>query len=446
MSAYAQKGNRDVWGQTIVLAKKRGLWKRLRGKEKGLRENQAAVLVQRRFRLKIKARIAARKVEERKKEIERLEHEARIRTRAYWKAKNEEQFNRVRHKDLVYACEALNLDATGKKAKLIATLHAWIMQPEIEARLAAERAERERQHRIDSRAIVWTCGHGPYGQLGQGEGVTRLDAPARIRSLRERNVREVFTGLEADVVFAKDADENILAWGGGNSCADLIRGAIRERVKASFQLEKDLAEDPSWLERQKVATYWDPIDLRALTKLGKTDAGAEEKVVCVNVTRSHAVATTTSGDMWTWGKNTKGQLGLTKDLTRNQFIPEFCDDFAEDFDKIVKRSLAVGRNHAAVVLADTRSLLTWGATTCGQLGTNDNNLAAIGTPETRRREARTTTNNDPNPTSCADPILPPPFAIADASSSSSLLLLLFRPSASGGSSAKGAGSTRTRAC
>ena len=166
MSTYAQKGNRDVWDQTIVLAKKRGLWKRLRGKEKGLRENQAAVLVQRRFRLKIKARIAARKVEERKKEIERLEHEARIRTRAYWKAKNEEQFNRVRHKDLVYACEALNLDPTGKKAKLIATLHAWIMQPEIEARLAAERAERERQHRIDSRAIVWTCGHGPYGQLG----------------------------------------------------------------------------------------------------------------------------------------------------------------------------------------------------------------------------------------------------------------------------------------
>ena len=81
MSTYAQKGNRDVWGSTIVLAQKRGLWKRLRGQEKGLRENQAAVLVQRRFRLKIKARIAARKVEERKKEIERLEHEARIRTR-----------------------------------------------------------------------------------------------------------------------------------------------------------------------------------------------------------------------------------------------------------------------------------------------------------------------------------------------------------------------------
>ena len=288
----------------------------------------------------------------------------------------------------MYACEAIELDPTGKKAKLIATLRAWIMQPEIEARLAAERAERERQHRIDSRAIVWTCGHGPYGQLGQGEGVTRLDRPARITSLRERNVREVFTGLEADVVFAKDAEEVVMAWGGGNSCADLIRGAVRERVKASFQLEKDLKEDPSWLERQKVRTYWDPVDLQALTKLGKTDAGAPEKVVCVNVTRSHAVATTTSGDMWTWGKNTKGQLGLTKDLTRNQFVPEFCGDFAEDFDKVVKRSLAVGRNHAAVVLADTRSLLVWGATTCGQLGVNDQKLAEIGTPDTRRREAK----------------------------------------------------------
>ena len=42
MSTYAQKGNKDVWGSTIVLAQKRGLWKRLRGQEKGLRENQAA--------------------------------------------------------------------------------------------------------------------------------------------------------------------------------------------------------------------------------------------------------------------------------------------------------------------------------------------------------------------------------------------------------------------
>ena len=42
----------------------------------------------------------------------------------------------------------------------------------------------------------------------QGEGVTRLDRLGRIVSLRERNVREVFTGLEADVVFARDADND----------------------------------------------------------------------------------------------------------------------------------------------------------------------------------------------------------------------------------------------
>jgi hypothetical protein len=129
---------------------------------------------------------------------------------------------------------------------------------------------------------------------------------------------------------------------------------VRERVKEQFALEKRLRGDPGWLARLGTTTYWDPVELKGLTKLGKTDQGAPEEIKCVNVTRSHAVATTSSGDLWCWGKNTKGQLGVSGDLTAHQHVPAFAADFAEDHDKVAVGSVAVGRNHSCLVLQQAR--------------------------------------------------------------------------------------------
>jgi len=71
----------------------------------------------------------------------------------------------------------------------------------------------------------------------------------------------------------------------------------------------------------------------------------------------------TDGTLWTWGNNGDGQLGINNTANRNTPVTTFAG-------ATTWKSVAGGSGHAAAIKTDG-SLWTWGRNTDGQLGVND---------------------------------------------------------------------------
>lgn len=110
-------------------------------------------------------------------------------------------------------------------------------------------------------------------------------------------------------------------------------------------------------------SYDDPVEVEALAGIiiGKVEAGGW-----------HCLALSNSGDLYTWGWNESGQLGIyNKDniSISNYPTPTLVDFYDEESNvlEVNVRDISCGTRHSAVLM-DNNSLWTTGFNKYGQLG------------------------------------------------------------------------------
>lgn len=196
---------------------------------------------------------------------------------------------------------------------------------------------------------------------------------------------DLSVGSEPTIVEAVRG-EHVLELSGGYAKTSILTGTGIARTVAPGSAEAEPAADLSGLEGQlaqvafgskhsaavthggQVYTFGDG----ALGQLGHGNCSrvdqphllgvlAERAVAQVACGKSHTLALTAQGDVYTWGACDEGQLGLG----RNQ--PSFVPRYLSALQGTPIALVATGAAHAAVLSVYGR-VYTWGEAICGQLG------------------------------------------------------------------------------
>eukprot|EP00092_Neocalanus_flemingeri_P033110 GFUD01036005.1.p1 GENE.GFUD01036005.1~~GFUD01036005.1.p1 ORF type:complete len:1046 (+),score=311.60 GFUD01036005.1:157-3294(+) len=178
---------------------------------------------------------------------------------------------------------------------------------------------------LTDKGELYSCGSNDFGQLGRDGGQTRFEA---VGGLAQYTVTGAVCG--ANHSLAVDQWGSVFSWGSDES------GQLGHN--------------------QGSTTLRVP---RLIKSLGTM------KVTAVAAGLYHSAALTAGGQLYTWGANAKGQLGLGRD-TDMVFSPTLVESLAS----VPLAGVACGGNHTLVV---TRSgaVFAWGSNNHGQLGLGD---------------------------------------------------------------------------
>ncbi|KAJ8336195.1 hypothetical protein SKAU_G00395380 [Synaphobranchus kaupii] len=170
--------------------------------------------------------------------------------------------------------------------------------------------------------MLWCWGSTADGQLGIGDGESSVREPRTCRVFRGRGLKEVACGRQHSLFLLHDGSVYTC---GSNSCGQLgtdKAGGIPELVGA--------------LDAQKIAG-----------------------VACG---RAHSVAVNEQGQVFTWGAGGGGQLGLgtVEEAVR---VPRLIKKLCEH-----RISQVMCGNHHCIALSKDGQLFTWGQNSSGQLG------------------------------------------------------------------------------
>ncbi|XP_064416275.1 probable E3 ubiquitin-protein ligase HERC3 isoform X2 [Latimeria chalumnae] len=172
---------------------------------------------------------------------------------------------------------------------------------------------------------VYTCGSSTEGQLGHEKGGYK---PEQVTNLSAQNIVHVACG-RAHSLAVNDKGQ-VFSWGAGSD-GQLGHGSADETIKVP----------------------------RLIKKLN------EHKVVQVTCGSRHCIALTKDGQLFTWGENTYGQLGLDKGCPA-QPVPQCVKSLAG----IPLAQISAGGAHS-FALSLSGAVFGWGKNTAGQLGLND---------------------------------------------------------------------------
>ena len=183
--------------------------------------------------------------------------------------------------------------------------------------------------------LLYVWGHNGYCQLGNG-GTNQLLSPSLCNSnLQDKKVTQLSCGSHHSVALTIDGE--IYCWG-QNNCGQVGSGTTSNQPAP----------------RKITASL-----------MGKF-------IIVIACSQASSFALTNSGEVYGWGYNGSGQLGIGNNL--NQANPHKV----EALSKVVITNIVCGFGHT-VILTDEGSLWTWGANSYGQLGSGNkaNSLSPV---------------------------------------------------------------------
>lgn len=223
--------------------------------------------------------------------------------------------------------------ARGSLATALFVVH-WLMKqpPATAVNLSASLAklaalkEQPMYGKCEASGELYSCGQNSYGELGVGDDIERHQLTS-VSMCGWDDVRQIVSGNETLAILTNDG---VVLTCGLNKSGQCGQGHFDERVVLPRPVQA--------LRSQKV-------------KLIAASNGCE-----------HMIALTETGLAYSWGYNDRGQLGH-ENLTSKIHIPKLIESLK---DKKIGFA-AVSYHHSAVV-TDTGELYTFGMNDCGQLG------------------------------------------------------------------------------
>jgi alpha-tubulin suppressor-like RCC1 family protein len=177
---------------------------------------------------------------------------------------------------------------------------------------------------LDSGGGLWAWGLNHSGQLGLGSNGNSIIA-SPILSLREMGIKAIAAG--GDQSFALDGENNVWAWGSNNRGQLGISSSV---LNSNTPVKLD--------------------HFQLNTRITRIAAGL-----------SHSLAIDSRDNLWAWGANDRGQLGIGE-TTRDSHAP-----LLTRLPAGIPRIIACGGNHSLAVDANG-NLWAWGSNGRGQLG------------------------------------------------------------------------------
>lgn len=178
-----------------------------------------------------------------------------------------------------------------------------------------------------SRTEVFSWGSGVNFQLGTGN--SGLQTPRRLDKLTDMDVTELAASKFHSMALSKDG--RVLTWGWG------VGGRLGHAD------EKLHAGNGAQIFPRVVRTL------------------LSEKVISIAAAKHHALAVTSTGDVYSWGLNPDGRLGYTG--ANKQVTPKRIGAL-----KGVRVIHAAAANKHSAVVSDAGAVYTWGSNGHGQLG------------------------------------------------------------------------------
>ncbi|MFT9116351.1 MAG: IPT/TIG domain-containing protein [Sporolactobacillus sp.] len=191
---------------------------------------------------------------------------------------------------------------------------------------------------LDSNGNVYAWGDNTYGQLGDGTTTSR-SSPVNISSsgvLSGKTITAIFAGNNQS--FAIDSNGSLYAWG-RNDTSQLGDGTTTNKTA------------PELISGGAISG-------KAITKVAAGDA--------------HTLALDSNGNVYAWGYNVDGRLG--NNTTTNSSTPVLINDGAISGKTII--DIAAGYYHS-VALDNSGNVYTWGNNTYGQLGNDTNTNSSV---------------------------------------------------------------------
>ncbi|XP_040822924.1 probable E3 ubiquitin-protein ligase HERC6 isoform X2 [Ochotona curzoniae] len=179
---------------------------------------------------------------------------------------------------------------------------------------------------------VWSCGDNGRGQLGR-KGVKHAKQPEQIQALETLHINSVSCGKEHSLAVCHKG--RVFAWGAGSE-GQLGLGELKE-------------------------TVFTPLKIKALSEI---------KIIQVSCGHHHSLALSADSQVFSWGKNSHGQLGLNGELCW-QVSPQRV----KSLQGIPMAQVAAGGAHS-FALSVSGTSFGWGSNNAGQLALSGSHVLA----------------------------------------------------------------------
>jgi len=226
---------------------------------------------------------------------------------------------------------------------------------------------------------VWSFGQNSYGELAQGDTITRKE-PKQAMMPHEEQIKQIAAGNEHTVVLTKSGKVFAVGYNDNGQCGQGHNGRAAQMSLVEALNEKNIVQVHAYNGCEHTLCVSSQGELfsfgynyRGQLGLGETHSISlpqlvpgfgtlGRRVTHVSCSYYHSAVSTDSGDLFTFGRNDFGQLGHGDTVDRKE--PTKVEALAL-LDAVV--SIACGQYHTAVALSNG-SVYASGKNDYGQLG------------------------------------------------------------------------------
>lgn len=215
---------------------------------------------------------------------------------------------------------------------------------------------------------IYAWGSNSKGDTGTGSEEGYIASPKKIEGLN--NVDEIYSSYYYS--FAKTTNGELYAWGGNDygqlGNGDKVNQRIPVKIEGISNVEKVYIGNDSTIVQNKLGELYScGSNWNGVLGLGTTEAQTSftkingiSNITNVYISSNYVLAKANSGDLYAWGSNEGGQLGIGNNI--DQTKPNKINIKVEDV-------YILDRGGESIIVKNTEGeLYAWGKNDYGQLG------------------------------------------------------------------------------